>query len=105
MIRKSLLIINHDSKISKSLERSKRLGVSLNVDAVMNGLVGQEIQELCFSKVKLEAVVLNPYVQEPERAHLRQSCLEKQSEDNFIVQSKPKSKSGQPTGFQVDFHH
>lgn len=36
MIRKSLLIINHDSKISKSLERSKRLGVSLNVDAVMN---------------------------------------------------------------------
>lgn len=51
MFRKSQLIINHDSKILKSLGRSKRQSVNIDVNMVMNGLVGQGNQMLNFHKV------------------------------------------------------
>lgn len=65
-MRKSKCIINNDFRILNSLGRSKRQGANFDVTGVMNELVGWENQELSFSKINLEVVVLYPcrYVQE-----------------------------------------
>lgn len=49
---KSQLIINQDSQDFNSLGRTQRPGGNVEVSVVINGLVGQENQELCFTKVK-----------------------------------------------------
>lgn len=61
---KSQLIINQDSQDFNSLGRSQRPGGNVEDSVVINGLVGQENQELffltCFTKVKMEVEVVYP---------------------------------------------
>lgn len=51
MIKTCQVIINHESKVSNSLARSKRQGSNFDVNFEMNELVGEEKQELSFIKV------------------------------------------------------
>lgn len=57
MIKKSLLIINPDSKTSNSLGRNMRQAVQCDVNVVMNGSVVLKNPELIFSKVQLKVVL------------------------------------------------
>lgn len=94
MIRKRLLIIS--SRFQTALEGARDL---VSVWMLMQSWMGWfclENQELHFSKVKLEAVDLNMFESQWD---LLWNSLGKQSEDNFMVQSKPKTKPLQPFWF------
>lgn len=52
---------NQDSQDFNSLGRTQRTGGNVEVSVVLNGLVGQENQELCFTKVKMEGEVRHPW--------------------------------------------